>query len=99
MNNEDKILTMLETLVEGQLKTDNRLDNLENRFDSLENRFDSLENIVLRMEHDHGQKLQMLLDSHDANIKSHQQLENRTAKLEATVEKHSAEIAALRVNS
>ncbi|MCK9480083.1 MAG: hypothetical protein M0R40_11425 [Firmicutes bacterium] len=92
MNNEDKILTMLETLVEGQLKTDNRLDNLESRFDTFEN-------ILLRMEHDHGQKLQMLLDAHDANIKSHQQLENRTAKLETTVEKHSAEIAAIQVIS
>jgi len=90
MNNEDKILTMLGTLVEGQLKTDKRLDNLEGRFDNLEN-------ILLRMEHDHGQKLQMLLDSHNANLKSHNILENRVTKLEAVTEKHSVEITALKL--
>ena len=43
MNNEEKILSMLETVVQKVDGLDARFDNLESRFDNLESRFDNLE--------------------------------------------------------
>ena len=43
MNNEEKILAILESMQAEQQKTNERLGGLETRFDKLETRFDTLE--------------------------------------------------------
>ena len=83
MNNEDKILDMLGKLVEGQIE--------------LRNDLESTKDILLRMENDHGKKLQALFDAYDANMDSHNQTEGRVTKLEKITEKHSLEIAHLQL--
>lgn len=61
MNNEDKILTMLDNIQKqiGSMEnrfntmesnTNNRFDNIENRFDTMENRFDTMGNRFDAME-------------------------------------------------
>lgn len=103
MENENKILSLLETLVNEQQKTANRLDNLESKFDNIESRFDNIEQevqtvkaISLRIENDHGKHLKNLYDSHVSNLNKHQEYEPRITKLEDTVAHHSLEILALK---
>ena len=94
MYNEDKMLDMLGKLVEGQMKieqdvTDLKHDvtNLKHDVTDLKQEVTSSKDILLRMEHNHGLKLQMLLDAHDANLKSHGEMNKRITRLEADVAK------------
>lgn len=59
MNNEDKILTILEN-IQNQIgsmenrfdamenNTNNRFDTMENRFDTMDNRFDAMEKFIIK---------------------------------------------------
>ena len=50
MNNEDKILTILESIQKQIGTMDNRFDAIDNRFDTMDNRFDTMDNRFDAME-------------------------------------------------
>ncbi|NMA02250.1 MAG: hypothetical protein GX923_06770 [Clostridia bacterium] len=55
---------------------------LEQRMDSLEVKVDSLERTVLRIEHDHGEKLSALFDGYEQNSQKLDRIEQEVAKHE-----------------
>jgi 3-dehydroquinate dehydratase len=93
MNNEEKILTILETLTEKIDKLETRFDGLETRFDGLETRFNGLEAVqkemrddlefvritATRMEIEHGREIRAL---HDGFTLNKEILDRHTAALE-----------------
>lgn len=67
---------------------DSRIDSLDNRIDSLDNRITNLENelkdvkkVVIKIEHDHGDKLKALFDGFKQNS-------DKLDRIEAEVTKH-----------
>ena len=64
MNNEEKILSLLETLVVKVDNLEQRFDSLEQRVGSLEQKTDSIHETVARVELEHGQKLDALFDGY-----------------------------------
>ena len=111
MNNEDRILSMLGKLIDGQAEmrgdiTEMRGDITEIRGDITEIRediteireeLDTTKNIVLRMELSHGAKLQALFDAYGVNLDSHAQTEQRLTDVEKITEKHTFEISRLKL--
>ena len=109
MNNEDKILSMLDTialtvgtLVTEQQKTNQRLDSLEQKVNNLDQEVQTVKTevqtvkaIAIRMENDHGKHLTNLYDAFQVNKDKDNQLEPRVENLEAVTEKHSLEIISL----
>lgn len=59
-----------------------KVDSLEGKVDSLEVKVDSLEKTVLRIEHDHGEKLSALFDGYEQNSKKLDRIEQEVAKHE-----------------
>lgn len=55
MNNEEKILTILESIQQQMLSVENRFDTMENntnnRFDAMDNRFNAMDNRFNAMDH------------------------------------------------
>jgi len=95
MNNEEKIISMLEqqTIMLEGIAT--RVDNLEAKVDNLETKVDNLEVIVTEtkdrmvlMENDHGQKLGALFDGYKLLFDMMGKLRAGFDKLESEQEKH-----------
>lgn len=59
-----------------------KVDSLDQRMDSLEGKVDSLERTVLRIEHDHGEKLSALFDGYEQNSQKLDRIEQEVAKHE-----------------
>ena len=92
MNNEEKILSMLENMqtdISG-LKQD--VSGLKQDVELLRGEVEQNKNFLLRMEYDHGQKLAMLLDEHTADFRKIDDHDVRIVNLEDTVETHTFEI-------
>ena len=49
MNNEEKILTILEQLQQGQARTDVRLDKIDTRLDGIDTRLDKIESDIVEI--------------------------------------------------
>lgn len=63
MNNEDKILAMLDILAQGQIRIENELADLKG--------------IVIRIENDHGRKLDALFDGYQQNASKLDRIEEK----------------------
>ena len=74
----------------------NKLDNLEQGQANLAKELQSLKSITLRMEQDHGKKLQALFDGYSANYEIIERYDPRITKLERTVEKLAFEVQYLK---
>ncbi len=59
MNNEEKIISMLETMY---LEFSKRFENIESDLSGVKDRLTSVENSIVRIENDHGQKLDALFE-------------------------------------
>ena len=73
-----------------------KLDNLEQGQANLAKELQSLKSITLRMEQDHGKKLQALFDGYSANYGIIERYDPRITKLERTVEKLAFEVQYLK---
>ena len=73
-----------------------KLDNLEQGQANLAKELQSLKSITLRMEQDHGKKLQALFDGYSANYEIIERYDPRITKLERTVEKLAFEVQYLK---
>lgn len=82
MSNEEKILQIL-----SQIQTDISELKKESQF---------IKNVTVRMESEHGGKLDALFDGYSANYELIDQIDPRITKLERTVEKLSFEIKYLK---
>ena len=114
MENEilQQILNKLDNLVQGQSKLEqgqskleqgqSKLEQGQSKLEQgqlkLEQEVQSLKEITLRMEHDHGEKLQALFDGYAGNYEKIEQYEPRIAKLEAIVERLSIELRFLKAS-
>lgn len=78
MNNEDKIFNLLEKVYIDLQETKNKLG-------SVENRLGSVESIVVRIENDHGQKLDALFDGYNQNSEKLDRIEAEVAKHEEII--------------
>lgn len=93
MNNEEKILSMLEQLtgdvsiikddVSG-LKTrmdtlDTKVDKLDARVDKLDAKVDDIDRAVIRIENEHGDKLAALEDGRKMNYQLLKQIEKKVS--------------------
>lgn len=85
MNNEEKILSLLETLVtkvssleSGQEKLVTKVSNLEAGQEKLGNELDFVKSTVVHIENEHGRKLDVLFDGY-------QQLDEKLDRIEAHV--------------
>jgi len=106
MNNEEKILSMLETLMQGQAKleagqteTNARLDKLEDgqaktnaRLDRLEQKTDDLQLSVARIELVHGQKLDGLADGYSMAYGIACETRSDVAAMKETIDMHDTYI-------
>lgn len=82
MNNEEKILQLL-----TQMQSDIAELKQESQF---------IKNIVVRMENEHGEKLDALFDGYSANFELIDRCDPRITKLERAVEKLSFEVKYLK---
>jgi len=92
MNNEDKIFNLLEKVyielqdTKGRLgNVENKLDNVENRLGNVENRLENVEKIVVRIENEHGQKLDALFDGYNQNSDKLDRIETEVSKHEEII--------------
>lgn len=95
MNNDEKILILLEAMQEEQKRTSDRLDKIDGRLDKMDGRLDRVENDILsmkeelsdvriavsRVETDHGRQLGLLVDGHMLNVE-------KLSRIEREVERH-----------
>jgi len=72
------------------------LQQILNKLDNIEQDVQSLKSITLRMEQDHGKKLQALFDGYSANYEIIERYDPRITKLERTVEKLAFEVQYLK---
>ena len=106
MNNEDKILSLLEqmnrrldNLEEGQSGLVQRLDKMDDRLDKVENELQFVKNTTTRIELEQGKMLGVLYDGYLANtetLNEHTEalnrLENKVDKLSTIQNVHDIEI-------
>lgn len=80
-----------------QHETNTRLDSIESKVVELENEFKTIKQTSLRIEHNHGEKLQALYEGYINNHDNAMlQLEPRIFNLENTVKHHYLEILSLK---
>ena len=91
MNNEEKILSILEQLQQGQAK-------LEQGQAKLEQDVTFIRQTVAKIEYDHGQKLNLLFEGNAMNLEKGTQLAERLYALEKIVARHDSEIIALKAS-
>ena len=107
MNNEEKILSMLETLVEGQKKLDTRVEKLEKGQKKLESDMGSLKEgqkkleegqlkLIVKVEHDHDQILKALSDAQVGYEDKQKIIETEVVQLKEITARHDIEIRALK---
>ena len=84
MNNEEKILTMLESM-------NGRMDNLESEVGELKSDMGSLRHSVMVIENEHGHALKALL----AGMAGIQERFDRQDRIEQRIENHDERIFAL----
>lgn len=106
MNNEDKILFLLEqmnkrldNLEDGQSGLVQRLDKMDDRLDKVENELQFVKNTTTRIELEQGKMLGLLYDGYLANtetLNEHTEalnrLENKVDKLSTVQNVHDIEI-------
>ncbi len=106
MNNEDKILSLLEQMNQRLDKMDDRFDKMDDRFDKMDDRLDKVENelqfvknTTTRIELEQGKMLGLLYDGYLANtetLNEHTEalnrLENKVDKLSTVQNVHDIEI-------
>lgn len=109
MNNEDKILSLLEqmnkrldNLEDGQSGLVQRLDKMDDRLDKVENELQFVKNTTTRIELEQGKMLGLLYDGYLANtetLNEHTEalnrLENKVDKLSTVQNVHDIEIKKL----
>ena len=91
MNNEEKILSMLETLTQGQTK-------LEQGQTKLEQEITDIKHTLVKIENEHGQKLNALFDGYDMLHKISTEIRSDIAVLKGTHEEHDLHIKWLEHN-
>ena len=85
MNNEEKILQILEQ-VNGRLdKMDGRFDKMDGRFDKLETKVDRIDKTVIKIENEHGQKIAALFDGHTQNTQILERIEKEVSRQEEII--------------
>lgn len=103
MNNEEKILSMLEemngrlsTLEEGQAELKEGLAITRSTVARVEKDLAITRGAIAKIENEHGKLLQAIIDGQVAQEEKLQDHQPRIVRLEDVTEKHSLEIAALR---
>lgn len=100
---EDKTFEMIEKLYnrmeEGFSRIDERFSRVDERFEQIDGRFTGIESelrlvsqSVVRIEHDHGQKLDALFDGYKANTEAIQELRTDVKELKKEVETHEVKL-------
>ncbi|MDR1210545.1 MAG: hypothetical protein LBK41_09610 [Clostridiales bacterium] len=80
MANEDKIMSLLETLVSEQQRTNERLDRLESDVSDVKAR-------AINIEHEHGRRLRALLDGYSALYDIDQEIRSDVATIKSRQDK------------
>lgn len=110
MNNEEKILGMLEKLTEKVEGMDQRMDRMEGRMDRMEGRMDRMESdisgIKVRLDVDVQRQLNLLAEGHSRLVERLDALEevrelaeetkDKVDVIYAVVKRHSGDIAELK---
>lgn len=91
MNNEEKILSILETLV-------SKVDKLEQGQANLEQELQTVKNTVIRIENQHGKKLDALSDSYIQLYDISKEIRQDFASLQVAQEKQDLHIKLLKSN-
>ena len=95
MNNEEKILAMLEQLQQGQTRTDARFDKVDSHFDKVDSRLNDIEQRVTSLELTQENVTNKSLNLISEGIETIIGKLNRIDKLEDNVENHDTRIWAL----
>jgi len=102
MNNEDKILSILETLVVKVDGLETKVDNLETRFDTLETKVDKIEHDVqdvkhriIVIEHDYGKRIDAALDGYSALYDISNEIRSDIRKIYSQQDRQDAHITIL----
>lgn len=88
----DKLEEVQNSLVEGQNLLIKRMDNLEAKQDETNDELRRLSETVAKIEHVHGEKIQILLDAVAAHNQRFDSIENRLDIIEAKIDKHEDKI-------
>ena len=75
---------------------DSRFDGMDSRFDSIEGRLDSVGGHLIRIENDHGAKLDVLLDGYKQNAENITEINHKLDKLTDRVENQEIKLQVLR---
>ena len=86
MNNEEKIMSMLETLVI-------KVDKLEQGQVKLEQEVQAVKEITLRMEHEHGQQLKALFDGYSGLYDISESIRKDVVSIQGKQQKQDLHIA------
>jgi len=92
MNNEEKILSMLEALTAKVDNLDNAVGTLKQTVGSLEQDAISIRQTTMKIEHEHGQKLTALLDGYKLLYDLSGEIRQDVAGLQSTQEKQDLNI-------
>jgi predicted nuclease with TOPRIM domain len=107
MTNEEKILSMLDTVIHGQSETNQRLDKLEQDVSGLKQDvsdlkqsvvriekqdISDLKQSVVRIENEHGQKLDAVFDGYKLLYDISSAIRSDVATLKSTQDKHDLHI-------
>lgn len=96
MNNEEKILELLLSIQQGVSDLTQRVDHLESDVSVLKDDSQFIKGVVVRMENEHGKKLDALFDGYSSNFEIINRYDSRVSKLEREVEKLSFEVKYLK---
>ena len=81
----DVITKMYAEMQKGFSRVDKRFEQIDKRFDKVDERIDKLENL-LRIEHEHGEKLSALFDGYKQNSEKLDILDKKADKLQNDME-------------
>ena len=92
-NNDEKILQILSELKAEMTEMKAEMADMKAKTDRIETDVKFTKEIVIKIENDHGQKLNALFDGYSANYDSNKEIELRIIKLEKDVEKLKFEVS------
>lgn len=89
---QDKLIGRMDNLEEGQNKLINRVDNLEEGQKEMNQNLKTLSQTVAKIEVEHSNKLEILLDVVTSYPQKFDSIENRFKMCENKINKHADEI-------
>jgi len=83
--NEDKIFDLITTMYSEMKEGFKRVDNIDKRLANVENEVSQIKKTVIKIENEHGHKLEALFDGYKQNTEQLNRIESEVSRHEEVI--------------